>query len=52
MESIVHGFSRILELVRESGARGLMVGADCSLPGHIDHKRIAWAVEAVQKALS
>lgn len=42
----------VAELVRDAGTLGLMVGADCSLPGHIDHERIAWAVEAVQKGLS
>ena len=35
------------ELVKKSGKTGVMVGADCTLPGSIDVSRIQWVVDAL-----
>lgn len=37
------------ELVAKSGTTGIMIGADCTLPGSIDVNRIQWVVDAVKE---
>ncbi len=37
------------ELVSKFGKNGIMLGADCTLPGSIDLDHIRWIVEAVQE---
>lgn len=37
------------ELVAKTGKTGIMLGADCTLPGTIDVERIGWVVEAAKK---
>ncbi len=41
----VQRFTR--ELVAQAGTRGVMLGADCTLPASIDTGRIQWVVDAV-----
>ena len=36
------------ELVEKAGKTGIMIGADCTLPGTIDVERIGWVVEAAK----
>lgn len=36
------------QLVKESGKKGVMIGADCSLPRDVDKKHIQWVVEKVK----
>lgn len=42
----VQAFAR--ELVKRAGDTGVMIGADCTLPGTIDIERIQWVVDAVK----
>ena len=37
------------ELIAASGTTGVMIGADCTLPGSIDVNRIGWVVEAAKE---
>lgn len=36
-------------LLEKHGTRGVVIGADCTLPRNIDLNRISWVVEAVGK---
>ena len=36
-------------IVREAGAQGLILGADCSLPADIDLERIHWVIDALEQ---
>lgn len=36
------------ELVEKAGKTGVMIGADCTLPGTIDVERIGWVVDAAK----
>ena len=38
---------RTKEIVREAGADGLIVAADCSLLETVDHARVRWVQEAL-----
>jgi uroporphyrinogen-III decarboxylase len=40
------------ELLQETASTGVIVGADCSLSGDIDRKRIGWVVEAIRASQS
>ena len=35
------------DLVRRSGTSGVMIGADCTLPGTVDVAHIQWVVDAL-----
>ncbi len=35
-------------LIQDTGARGFIIGADCSLPDTIDSQRLRWVVEAAE----
>ena len=37
-----------LRLVRQAGARGTILGADCTLPATVDIRRFQWVVDAVR----
>jgi uroporphyrinogen-III decarboxylase len=37
-------------LIEQTNIPGLIIGADCSVPGDIDRQRIGWVVEAVRSA--
>ena len=39
-----------LRLLGETGQKGVILGADCSLPEDIDLNRIHWVIEAAEKA--
>lgn len=36
-------------ILQQVGTRGVIVGADCSLPEDIDHARVRWVVEACEE---
>lgn len=38
------------KLMDEAGKQGVMIGADCTLPGDVDVSRIQWVVDAVKAA--
>jgi uroporphyrinogen decarboxylase len=38
------------DLIRSFGKKGLIIGADCTLPATIDRQRIRWVIEAAQGA--
>lgn len=40
---------RTFELLDEAGQLGVMLGADCTVPGDIDEKRFGWVREAAAK---
>ena len=42
----IFAFTR--KLVADAGSTGVMIGADCTLPGDIDKARIGWVVEAAK----
>lgn len=37
------------QLIRDFGTRGLILGADCTIPATIDYERIRWVVEASEE---
>ena len=37
------------QLIRDFGTRGLMLGADCTIPATIDYERIRWVLEASEE---
>ncbi|WP_073273974.1 uroporphyrinogen decarboxylase family protein [Anaerocolumna jejuensis] len=39
------------QLVKESGTKGVMIGADCSLPRDIDKNHIKWVVEKLKSLI-
>jgi len=41
-------FAFTKKTVAETGTTGVMLGADCTLPGDINKERIAWVVEAAE----
>lgn len=36
-------------IVEEAGSTGLIIGADCTVPGDIDHARFGWVKEALEE---
>ena len=46
-EEEVKAFTK--ELIADTGEEGFIIGADCSVPQDIDHKRLHWVVEAAEE---
>ena len=46
-EEEVKAFTK--ELIADTGEEGFIIGADCSVPQDIDHKRLHWVAEAAEE---
>ena len=50
LQKEVEAFAK--KLIRESGYKGYILGADCSIPNRIDDGRIRWISDIANKELN